>query len=206
MSVIVNILDALRKFGSSTQKSAILRQDAQLEGQEVLERKVEQVRTELGTAETYVATTRTQPEETIEPLSEAVIAGIRANAAKAASFVSTFIESNASIWSIDDLDAAFKAWTISSEKHGFNPNTVIELLGAAFGERCAQELNMQWINVTDKYGKSIALVGKEKAFRAYPYDSIAKRVAEGECDFFKPIFMSLLSASRNEDIAPTASA
>jgi len=202
MPILASLLDALRTLGRSTQKSALRRQDAQLEGMQVLDRGREQQRTELGVAESFVA--RVCPtKEVVLPLSEEELRPIQKNSALASDFLASYHEREISVWSLDDLDAAFAAWINAEDKRGFAQDKVIQILGAAFGERCAQELKMRWVWIEDSDWKTIALQGVEKDFRAFPFHSVEKRVEDLEYGFFKSIFISLQSASRDSEIAST---
>lgn len=69
MGLITDILDAIRRIGSPTQRSALKRQDAQLDGKIVTDRRREMARSSLGTTEQFVATTEPVP-ETIRPFNE----------------------------------------------------------------------------------------------------------------------------------------
>jgi len=200
MPILVNLLDALRKFGRPTQKSAIRRQDAQLEDMEVLDRGRVQLRTELGVAESFVA--RVCPaKEIVVPLSEEEVGPIRRNSARASDFLASYLERDVSSWSLDDLDLAFAAWINAEDKRGFEPDRVVQILGAAFGERCAQELKMRWVWIEDSDWKCIALQGVANDFRGFPFHSVEKRVADLEHGFFKSIFISLQSAARQSEVA-----
>jgi hypothetical protein len=57
MGVVTNIIDALRRIGSPSQKAALKRQDAQLEGKEVLERRRVRIDGEFGKANAFIAST-----------------------------------------------------------------------------------------------------------------------------------------------------
>jgi hypothetical protein len=198
MPMLVNLLDALRKFGRPTQRSALARQDQQLAGKVVLQQSQQQFRSELGSASGFVARTEPEPEVVI-PLTDEELAPIHAAANHVTAFLSEFLERPVSTWSLEDLDATFATWSDSEDKRGFSDQEVIQLLGSAFGERCAQELNMRWVWVDDSEGRMLALQGKKKKFRAFPLHSVEKRIAHSEVGFFEPIFIALHSASQNPE-------
>jgi hypothetical protein len=199
MGVVTSILDALRRVGRPTQKSALQRQDKQLQGKTVLSRSRRIVRTEMGTAESLVARTESVP-ETVVPLTSDEVRPIAENAALIVNFLRTFHHYGAGAWSLDDLDQSFTAWSNAVDKHGYTDEAVIEIVGAAYGQFCIEMLKMRWVKVTDLDGTVVALQGIEKDFRAFPYDSISKRIADREVGFFRTIFVSLQSMSRVDDI------
>jgi hypothetical protein len=69
MGAVTNIIDALRRIGSPSQKAALNRQDAQLEGKEVLGRRHLNIDGEFGRAIAFIATTA-PVEESVAVLSE----------------------------------------------------------------------------------------------------------------------------------------
>ncbi|WP_157994267.1 DUF3806 domain-containing protein [Peristeroidobacter agariperforans] len=204
MAIISNIIDALRKFGSATQKTALQRQDEQLDGKRVIDRRRYVARSELGQSSQFVATTEAEP-ETIVPLTERELAPILENAALVEDFVVAFLGTGLSDQLLDNLDSAFGAWMRATDKKGYSDEAVIEIAGAAFGAFCAQSLDMRWIRLTDNYGTALALQGRSKDFRGFPYQAISKRIPSREYGFFKPIYISLQDAARR-DWKPTDAA
>jgi hypothetical protein len=204
MGIVTTIIDALRKFGSPTQRSAIQRQDEQLQGKRVIERRRHVSRSELGQSATFVATAEPEP-ETVAPLSDDELAPILENAALVDAFFKAFACGDVSNHLLDRLDNAFSAWTEAIEKKGYTNDAVVEIVGAAFGKFCAEALNMRWIRLTDADGTAIAIQGRTKDFRCCPFHAIAKRVPLGEYGFFKPIYISLQDAAER-DWKPTDAA
>lgn len=194
MGVVTNIIDALRRFGSPTQKTAIERQDAQLKGKHVIGRRRHVARSELGHADGFVATTKAEP-ETVVPLSAEELAPILENAELLGSFLDAFLGRTPSERFLDDLDDAFGAWTLAKEKQGYTNEAVVEIVGAAYGRFCAEQLGMRWIRLTDADGTAVAIQGITKDFRGFPYHVISKRIPVGEYGFFKPIYISLQDAA-----------
>src|SRR5690242_2652629 len=123
MGVVTNIIDALRRLGSATEKSAIERQDVQLKGKRVIGRHRQVVRSELGQAATFVATTERQP-EVVVPLSTEELTPIVENAGLAGSFVDVFLGRAPSEQFLDDLDDAFRAWSEAGDKKGYTNEAV----------------------------------------------------------------------------------
>lgn len=204
MAIVTAIIDALRRFGTSTQKSAIERQDEQLKDRNVLERHRSIARSELGSTAQFVATTEPVPEEVVS-LTDEELAPILENAALIGNFVAAFSTNDSSELLLDQMDSAFGAWIESDDKKGYTDDAVIEIAGAAFGKFCADNLNMRWIRVTDDLGSAIAVQGRVKEFRGFPYASIAKRIPKREHGFFRAIFISLQDASERDWVPPGAS-
>lgn len=105
MGIVTTIIDALRRFGSPTQKTAIARQDDQLKGKRVVSRHRCVARSELGQSSTFVATTEPEP-ETVMPLSAEEIAPIIENSELVDSFLNAFLGRSQSERFLDDLDDA----------------------------------------------------------------------------------------------------
>lgn len=195
MSVVSNIIDALRRIGSPTQKAALARQDAQLEGKEVLERRQQHISDPLGDAHAFTATV--QPvKETVTVLTDEQVHPIRENIAFGIRFFAAFGIDSGVNWTVEDLDEGFTRWQCAPEKLGYTDDFIIEVLGAMFGEYCASHLNMRWIELTDPDGTTLAVEGVEREFRAFPYQTIAKRIPTSEHGFFCPIFVVLKRQSQ----------
>ena len=204
MGSISNILDAIRRFREPTQKSALRRQDDRLRGKDVSNRRREVHRSSLGATETFVATVAPTP-ETIAPLTDGEIGPIAENATLCEQFISCFLKSDRRGIELAHLDSAFELWATAEHKRGYSRDEVIELTGAAFGKLCADSFGMRWIRLSDCDGTVVALQGRAKDFRAFPYQSVSKRIDDGEYGFFRLVFISVEAASK-ADWAPTAGA
>src|ERR1700757_3254968 len=123
MAIVTNIIDALRKFGSPTQKSAIQRQDEQLQGKRVLDRRRSVARSELGESSQFVATTEPVA-ETVAPLTDEELAPILENATLADAFVVAFLGHGLSDQFLDNLDRAFGVWSEATDKKGYSNEAV----------------------------------------------------------------------------------
>ena len=190
MGVITSILDALRRIGSPTQKSALNRLEASVGGKQVIGRERVQIRDSSGLTESFVATTLPIP-ETVAILSEEEVGPLKENAQYGLEFLSAFGNQHGAEWDVDDLDRAFAAWQAAGDKSTYTDDYVMEVLGAMFGEYCVKHLDMRWIELTDQEGTTLAIEGTSKEFRGFPYQSIMKRIRDAEHGFFRPIFSYL---------------
>ncbi len=194
MGVVTNIIDALRRIGSATQKAALKRQDAQLVGKEGLERRQVNIDGQFGRAQAIIATTA-PVEESVVVLSEEEVRPINENVVYGGNFLETFGIAAGGNWTLTDLDAAFKAWLLATDKLGFTNEAVMELLGAMFGHYCTVQLNMRWIKLSDADGTTLAVEGVDREFRGFPFQTISKRIADSEYGFFVPVFALMASNS-----------
>ena len=196
MSIVTTIIDALRKLGSPTQRTAIERQDKQLEGKSVIERTRRVSRSEMGTAAAFVATVEPEP-ESVTPLSDDEIAPILSNAALVEEFLEIFPSDGVNDHWLDRLDDALGAW-MASEKQEYTDEAVVNIVGAAFGKFCADTLDMRWIRIVDAVGTTIAIQNRVQDFRCFPFEAIAKRIPYGESGFLKSIYISLQDSATQE--------
>jgi hypothetical protein len=194
MGVITNILDAIRRIGSPTQRSALRRQDAHLDDKIVTDRRREMARSSLGTTESFVATIEPVP-ETIRPFNEEETRAIEENSALLPEFFRVFLGRSPEIWGPDDFDTVFASWVRAADRTGYDEEAVVQILGAAFGQYCARTLDMRWTVITDQDGSAAALRGAKKDYRAFPFHAIWKRIRDREQGFFKPIYISLEQAA-----------
>ena len=195
MGVVTHILDAFRRWGSPTQRSALSRQDEYVANKTVLERRRTTVPGPLGPVEGFVATIAPF-EESVSTLSHDELVPILGNAESAIEFVATFASALEQQLTLNDMDSAFSAWIAATDQRGYTAEAVIELLGAAFGNYCVERLNMRWVQVSDADGTALAVDGIRNVFRCYPYHSISKRLAAGETGFFVGVFALLEDMAR----------
>lgn len=201
MGIVTNILNAIRRIGRPTQRSALERQDAYLGGKVVVSHRREMARSPSGTTESFVATIERLP-ETIRPFNEEEAQAIAENSALIPEFFRTFLGRSLEDWGPDDLDAAFASWAAATDCRDYEDETVVQILGAAFGQYCARTLDMNWVVITDQNGSAAALRGAKKDYRAFPFHAIWKRIRDQEKGFFKPIYISL-EAAAEKDWMPT---
>jgi len=188
-SRISNIIDAIRRIGSPSQKSALRRQDEQLDGHEILERGYRIVRHGGETATGFHASIEPSPED-VTALDQGQIDLINDYDSRAAVFFSDF-GTDPSLHLLDQLDQAFETWLYAPDRLGYSEDDAVEILGTSFGNHCNATLDMNWVNVSDQFGVSVAVEGREYEFGAYPFDSIRKRVADSEFNFFRSVYVIL---------------
>lgn len=190
MGLIVNIIDAIRRIGSSSQRSALKRQDEYLSNKSVLARRIEIVHLDSAPLQTFVATTDPPP-ETVRPLDASELGAIDGNAAKISTLSQRYLEKSLTEPTPNELDAIFSTWAHSPDRDATTNEEIVQILGAAFGQYCVTALNMRWVLVTDPDGSATAVQGVHTDFRGYPFHSIWKRIRDDEQDFFVPIFATL---------------
>jgi hypothetical protein len=197
MSVLTTIIDALRRIGAPTQKSALKRQDEYLGDRPVISRRSDTLRSDLGATSAFVATVEPD-EETVSPLSAEVLGSIRVNASRVESLLSAFATPDTPEFFLDRLDDAFANWINAIDQLGYSSDDVIEITGAAFGRFCVETLDLRWVEIVDRYGRSIAVERDSGRVRAFPFDAVAKRIRSQEWGFFKPVYIALQdTASRS---------
>ena len=199
MGIVTNIFDALRRIGSPTQKSALKRLDEGVRGKEILGHERVQVRDSTGRTEVFVATVAPVP-ETVEILNEEEVRPLKENAQYGLTFLKAYGVDRGNDWTLGDLDQSFAAWQAAGDKTTYSDDYVMEVLGAMFGEYCIEHLDMRWIKLTDSYGPTLAIDGIAKKFRAFPFQSIVKRIRDSEQGFFEAIFRMLRQNSLDADI------
>lgn len=199
MSRITNMIDAIRRFGRPDQRSALARQDRTLTGKKVLARRHETARSASGSSERFVATVEPSP-ESIRPFNAEETSAITENAARLPAFLTAFLGHAVEAWGPDELDRAFSSWTTASDRQGYDDESVVQILGAAFGEYCSRTLHMRWVVISDCDGDAAAIRGVEKDFRGFPFHSVWKRIRAGEHLFFRSVYVSLEADAQRPDI------
>jgi hypothetical protein len=190
MGVVTSILDALRRIGTPTQRSALRRLDEGLRGKQALGIERVRVRDASGHTDAFVA--KTLPvEEVVVILNEDEVQPLKENAQCGLKFLAAYGIDRGPDWTLEELDQAFAAWQAGSDKYTYTDEYVVEVLGAMFGDYCATRLNMRWIKLTDRDGSTLAIEGITKEFRGFPYQTISKRIRDSEYGFFLPVFNML---------------
>jgi len=197
VGLITNILNAIRRIGSPTQRAALARQDTYLDSKGVIGRRRDMSRSASGATESFVATIEPLP-ESIRPFNEAETQAIEENSTLLPELFRAFLGRSLEVWGPDDLDAVFVSWMTATDRRGYEDQTVVQILGAAFGQYCARTLDMTWVVITDQDGSAAALRGARKDYRAFPFHGIWKRVRDREHGFFKPIYISLEEAAAKD--------
>jgi hypothetical protein len=201
MGVITSIIEAIRRIGSPSQRSALKRQDEFLSNKSVLERRVEVNSSDGKGRQAFVATIDPVP-ETLRAFEQAELDAIEENVAQVAILSRRYLGKEIANPTPDELDAIFTAWAHSPERNVTTDEEIVQILGAAFGKHCVTTLDMKWVVVTDSDGSAAAIQGVAKDFRGFPFHSIRKRIRDNEEDFFVPIFSGLRKQSGASREAP----
>ena len=93
-------------------------------------------------------------------------------------------------------DEAFKAWQDSTTKK-HSDQDVINIIGAYLGQRLAQDFDMEWVMVTDKFGQDYAVRHKTLELMSFPFSSVMKRVEDNEHDFIHGVYYILKNEVEN---------
>lgn len=193
MGIVTTTIDALRRVGTPTQKSAIQRQDEYVQDRTVINRRSATLRSELGQTSAFVATV-TPSEDIVSPLSSEDLVPIQVNADRVESFLAAFSTPTASTFFVERLDEAFAQWITAADQRGYSNDDVIEITGAAFGRFCVDTLDLHWVELVDPHGRSLAVEREGGRVRGFPFEAVAKRIRTHEFGFFKAIYIALQDA------------
>jgi hypothetical protein len=104
---------------------------------------------------------------------------------------------------LKQYDEAFRAWQESTTKT-HSDQEVIKCLGAYLGQRLVRDLNMEWVTVTDKYGKDYAVRHRTSEVLGFPFSSVMKRIEDKENDFIYGVYHFLRHKIGNGKLEPGA--
>jgi hypothetical protein len=93
--------------------------------------------------------------------------------------------------SLAALDRIWLVLTESLRRTGSDPNSVINLLGLAFGHHLAAACELSWVVASDEHGTDIALLGQPGEILIYPTNFVAKRWVSGEEAFMERSFVRI---------------
>jgi len=88
---------------------------------------------------------------------------------------------------LKQYDEAFKAWQDSHAKR-HSDQDVINILGSYLGQRMVKDFDMEWVMVTDKYGKDYAVRHKTSELLSFPFSSVMKRIEDKEHDLIHGVY------------------
>lgn len=114
----------------------------------------------------------------IEPLSPAEQEWILEQITAACVFVRETIGKDATeLPSPEDLDQAFNSWRHSASHDPAQANSIINCVGAAFGQHLVNTTPLEWVIATDEYGTELAVYGLPDRgdVLVYPQNFVAKR-------------------------------
>lgn len=201
MGVVTSIIEAIRRIGSSSQRSALRRQDESLANKSVLGRRIELGNSDGKGTQSFVATVDPIA-ETLRAFDASELGAIEENAAQVSILSRLYLGKTFLEPTPNELDAIFTAWAHSPKRNETSDEELVQILGAAFGKHCVAALDMEWVIVTDSDGSAAAVQGVAKDFRGFPFHSIWKRITDNEQDFFVPIFLTLQKQSAASGEAP----
>lgn len=98
--------------------------------------------------------------------------------------------------SLKDFDEAFVLWK-QDGAGTYTDDQVIDLLGAYLGKRMVDDLDMEWVVVTDEAGTDFAVRGKKQEILAFPFASVAKRIDRREHDFMAGVYRAVEATIAN---------
>lgn len=144
----------------------------------------------------------TYSRETVPPTPQVIVRlpaeevrSLQADAERVAAFVEAYEPGTLQgrQWTLKDLDEAFEAWVSvrAPTDSDYGSKTVVRVLGAAFGEYCVRQLDMEWVRVSDADGIDLAVRGRQNDVIGFPFAMVEKRVESKQFGFFLPVFRML---------------
>lgn len=91
---------------------------------------------------------------------------------------------------LKDYDRAFRAWQIS-DSPGHTSAQVTEILGGYLGNKCVNELELEWVTVTDEFGTEYGVRSKTVEVMAFPFSTVRKRIERNEFDFLYGVYHTI---------------
>jgi hypothetical protein len=146
------------------------------------------IQTEAGTVHAKVKTSEQAPSDQQEfdlsPAQEVELAGFLTNLNE---LQACYLNSSDGDIGANELDAIFSGWQADEEHSRMGPQSVVNALGARFGNLLCGTLNMKWVLVVDKLGTSLAVRHARVPVYVWPFDAIWKRVNAHEHVFFASV-------------------
>lgn len=154
----------------------------------------------------YTQTEVPNTPQLVVPLKEDEIRTLRADAARAAELIEAYSPGTlaARQWTLQDLDEAFASWDDANDRTAYDAQTIVRILGAAFGEYCTRELDMEWVRVTDQDGVTLGVRSRHSDTISFPFAVIEKRIDAHDHGFMTRVFRLL--EHKGDDVAGASAA
>ena len=128
----------------------------------------------------------------LRDLSREERASLQRDADRASDFISEYVPKHKRQNDLlEDLDAAFTAWTSSPLASRRSVEDVVRVTGSAYGHYCVQNLGFRWAVVRDEHGTATALVRDQPPTRVFPFTSIQYRIEDRKTDFLVAMYVAL---------------
>jgi hypothetical protein len=89
--------------------------------------------------------------------------------------------------SLSELNLTVGEWYDDDPGQRVEINDLVNALGITFGRHLATDLNLEWVIATDQGGSDLALHGQPGDVLIYPANVVAKRIVNGESEFFETL-------------------
>lgn len=162
--------------------------------------KEEEIEKTISTPEGDVSLTVSQVEEspqTITKVGKEDLAEFLQLASLVPEFVSAYLPDSESV-GLQECDEAFRLW-LTDKSSGYSDGDVISILGAYLGERCCEGLDMEWVIVSDQYGKDFAVSSIEVESLGFPFSTVAKRIESRESGFLVGVYRAIEDNTNSAD-------
>ena len=99
---------------------------------------------------------------------------------------------------LEDYDEAFRIWQQDKQAE-FSDERVIEIIGGYLGNKCVDELEMEWSVVTDEYGTDYAVRSTVNEVTSFPFSAVLKRIEDGNNGFIHGLFHTIRHTIETSD-------
>ena len=148
-------------------------------------KKTETIETASGS---FVAHSKTVPDvpQLIQPVTGDDLVELRSFNDQSKEFLYTYLGSGIPP-TLESYDLAFERWQ-ASELPEHTSKQVIDILGGVLGNYCIDNLDMEWVIVTDEFGTDYGVRHLKSEVMAFPFSSVVKRIEKKESDFMVAVF------------------
>ena len=99
---------------------------------------------------------------------------------------------------LEDYDNAFELWQ-NDKQSDYSDAQVIEIIGGYLGNKCVQDLDMEWSVVTDEYGTDYAVRSNQVEVTTYPFSAVLKRIEDGNSGFIHGLYHTVRHTIETSD-------
>lgn len=171
-------------------KSVLRDIPAMIESFELAER-TEYLETPSGTVKTRVSSSPDAPPQASRPFTADEQRQLEQYLDAAQQFRSRYASPKAAPLHPAELDILFVRWLGDDSTDKPTSDQTAQALGAAFGDFICRTLDMHWELITDEFGNAWAIAKPKSTLKAFPIESVRKRIESRDPNFFIPVFQTI---------------
>ncbi len=99
---------------------------------------------------------------------------------------------------LEVYDKAFELWQ-NDKQSDYSTTQAIEIIGGHLGNKCVEDLDMEWCVVMDEYGTDYAVRSSKVEVTTFPFSAVLKRIEDGNSGFIHGLYHTVRDTIETPD-------